>query len=91
MLHIIRHRALFSALLFGRANLASGNHLWRRAGNSYLSPGGGVAVEQGMRAKVHYQGRLSDGKVFDDSANAGRRSPLPLALAKSLKAGTKAF
>ena len=58
-------------MLFGRANLASGNHLWRRAGNSYPQPRGGVAVEPGMRAKVHYQGRLSDGKVFDDSRERG--------------------
>ena len=36
-----------------------------------LSPGGGIAVEQGMRAKVHYQGRLSDGTVFDDSRERG--------------------
>ena len=32
-----------------------------------LSPGDGVAVEKGMYAKVHYQGRLSDGKIFDYS------------------------
>ena len=32
-----------------------------------LSPGDGIAVEKGMYAKVHYQGRLSDGKIFDDS------------------------
>ncbi len=37
-----------------------------------LSPLGGVAVGQGMRAKVHYQGRLSDGKVFDDSRERGK-------------------
>lgn len=71
MLHIIRHRALFllcwlAALIWLPAT-SFGGELEIRT----LSPGGGVAVEQGMRAKVHYQGRLSDGKVFDDSRERG--------------------
>ena len=56
-----------------------------------LSPGDGIAVEKGMYAKVHYQGRLSDGKIFDDSlardTHETRHLPLFLALAKSLRAG----
>ena len=40
-------------------------------GIEILSPGDGIAVEKGMYAKVHYQGRLSDGKIFDDSRSRG--------------------
>ena len=71
MLNIIHHKAYlllcWLVALFWLPATGFGAELEIRT----LSPGGGVAVEQGMRAKVHYQGRLSDGKVFDDSRERG--------------------
>ena len=37
-----------------------------------LTPGDGAIAEAGMRASVHYEGRLEDGEVFDASRPRGQ-------------------
>jgi len=44
-----------------------------------LRPGEGNKPTMGDVALVHYEGRLSDGKVFDSSYERGQPAPLPVA------------
>ena len=48
-----------------------------------------IVAEKGMKVAVHYQGRLEDGTVFDDSHKRGEPISFTLARAKSSKGGTK--
>ena len=45
---------------------------------STLKPGTGASPKAGDRVKVHYQGTLTDGSVFDSSVQRGEPAVLPL-------------
>ena len=49
---------------------------WRASGLGIklITPGAGVAPTSSDRIRVHYTGRLKDGKVFDDSHKRGQPS-----------------
>ena len=71
MLAPFRYLALFLFASFLLLNTLPTTSFAAELEIEVLTPGDGLAVETGMRAKVHYQGRLADGKIFDDSRQRG--------------------
>ena len=66
MLNWIYRLSLLASLLIGTTVMAADLQI------ETLTTGDGAVAEAGMRASVHYEGRLEDGEVFDASRPRGQ-------------------
>ena len=66
MLNWIYRLSLLASLLIGTTVMAADLQI------ETLTTGNGAVAEAGMRASVHYEGRLEDGEVFDASRPRGQ-------------------
>ena len=66
MLNWIYRLSLLASLLFGTTVMAADLQI------ETLTTGDGAVAEAGMRASVHYEGRLENGEVFDASRPRGQ-------------------
>ena len=56
-----------------------------------LTAGDGITAEAGKRVTVHYEGRLTDGTVFDASRNRGQPFAFTIGLVRSFAAGNRVW
>ena len=72
---VVDEAALRRVELFGESAQAA-DIAWRSSGLGIkiITPGEGAAPTLADRVRVHYIGRLKDGKIFDDSRQRGKPS-----------------